>query len=190
MLKLMPLDSVARYSLIGMVTNPNWMAPFHIARAIPTSPCSRPPWVTRPRHLDGHDTARAQRATARRGLAPYHEGIDSDETVRPRSGRGERHGMRAARGRVPAVDDPPARRGRCVQADRPNRHAVYRDGEAAAMRALRGDDGEAPTAERHRHPRARARRAADGRLVRRRARESRPRSGDDHARRPIVERVI
>ena len=33
MLKLRPLDSVARYSLIGMVTRPNWMAPFHIARA-------------------------------------------------------------------------------------------------------------------------------------------------------------
>ena len=33
MLKLMPLDSVARYSLTGMVTSPNWMAPFHIARA-------------------------------------------------------------------------------------------------------------------------------------------------------------
>src|SRR6266571_5341981 len=33
MLKLMPLDSVARYSLTGIVTSPNWMAPFHIARA-------------------------------------------------------------------------------------------------------------------------------------------------------------
>src|SRR3954447_12108229 len=29
-----PRDSVARYSLIGMVTSPNWIAPRHIARAM------------------------------------------------------------------------------------------------------------------------------------------------------------
>src|SRR4051812_2775243 len=34
MLKLTPArDSVARYSLTGMVTRPNWMAPFHMERA-------------------------------------------------------------------------------------------------------------------------------------------------------------
>src|SRR5436305_1518059 len=37
MLKLMPFDSVARYSLTGIVTNPNWMAPFHIERGTATS---------------------------------------------------------------------------------------------------------------------------------------------------------
>jgi len=34
MLKLTPFYSVARYSLTGIVTRPNWMAPFHIDRAI------------------------------------------------------------------------------------------------------------------------------------------------------------
>src|SRR4051812_44251976 len=29
-----PRDSVARYSLIGMVTSPNWIAPRHIERAM------------------------------------------------------------------------------------------------------------------------------------------------------------
>src|SRR4051812_28184425 len=29
-----PRDSVARYSLIGIVTSPNWIAPRHIARAM------------------------------------------------------------------------------------------------------------------------------------------------------------
>src|SRR5262245_19124064 len=34
MLKLTPArDSVATYSFTGMVTSPNWMAPFHIERA-------------------------------------------------------------------------------------------------------------------------------------------------------------
>src|SRR5262249_21027321 len=34
MLKLTPArDSVARYSFTGIVTRPNWMAPFHMERA-------------------------------------------------------------------------------------------------------------------------------------------------------------
>ena len=41
MLKLMPFDSVARYILTGIVTSPNWMAPFHIERAIGGTSLSR-----------------------------------------------------------------------------------------------------------------------------------------------------
>jgi len=32
--KLTPLDSVARYIFTGIVTSPNWIAPFHIDRGI------------------------------------------------------------------------------------------------------------------------------------------------------------
>ena len=50
MLKLMPArDSVARYNFTGMVTRPNWMAPFHMERGTDLP------------HLGGSLLARAER---------------------------------------------------------------------------------------------------------------------------------
>src|SRR5262245_16897011 len=101
MLKLMPLDSVARYNLTGMVTSPNWMAPFHIARAtvrnLVVAPDAAGAYPGR-RSRDGHHSARwqARRIPGRgrawrvslscaraRGPVPAlpsdHEGVEADE---------------------------------------------------------------------------------------------------------------
>src|SRR5678816_2811326 len=106
MLKAMPLDSVARYSLTGMVTSPNWMAPFHIARATvrnlvraPDSAGANPGRRSR----DGHHSARwqARRPPGRsrhggrltEGASGAGSSAGDDEGVDARQlARGARHG--------------------------------------------------------------------------------------------------
>src|SRR3954454_319336 len=131
-----------------MVTSPNWVAPFHIARAIPTPgavcrPLGYPAlgvWTVTIPHTR---KARSQQ----RVLATYHERIDSDGLVGRRPGRAHGQRVRAASRRIPGEDDLPARGRRCLQADDLLHDAVDRDGDRATFRALRRDDGKAPARE-------------------------------------------
>src|SRR4051794_27578887 len=174
-----------------MVTSPNWMAPFHIARAIPTPgavcrPLGYPAlgvWTVTIPHAR---KARSQQ----RGLATYHERIDSDGLVRRRPGRADGHGMGAARRRVPGEDDLAARGRRCLHADDLLPDAIDRDSDRATFRALRRDDGKAAAREGHRELRARARGSEESPLVRRGGRQLLPVPGPEDLRAPVVVGVI
>src|SRR2546428_10195644 len=61
MWKLMPLVSVATYSLTGIVTRPNWMAPFHIARGM-RRPRAWAEWCTFVHGARAGDDSRHRRA--------------------------------------------------------------------------------------------------------------------------------
>src|SRR6185436_7909958 len=132
-----------------MVTSPNWMAPFHIARAT-----AGPRSVLRPgRRASGRDRlrmiSRACNPTALCDRARM--STKDDESVQvDAAGRSDPKLDRVCAGRSPGggEHDAPARAGRSPEVDGPAVDAVDIDGGTAARRADRRDDRDASAGER------------------------------------------
>src|SRR5215203_1286667 len=137
-----------------MVTNPNWMAPFHIARAMQTSWCRRSPADHPVRGVGTVTIAHQRKRTPCGPLLGDDERIKPEERRRRLAENDEADSVVAAVRERPGEDDEAAGRAGGPEVDRRHVLPVDVDLRLAVDDAPGRDDGQRMAGERERHARA------------------------------------